>query len=111
MLPAFQYNVFSTDNYNLFYEYDVSSGFNYIIKYSDTIGIKKDLIFVVMILSFILKLQIQRGCISRSNIATTFGDDMPPDIPIIKDVSVNSNGQSVNILATNNQVLEICYLP
>ena len=94
--PAFQYNVATTsNNYNLFYEYDVSSGFNYIIDFTDTIGDKRS-DFCSYDPRFYIEIADQRGCISRSNIATTrLEDDMPPDIPIIKDVSVDINGNSV----------------
>ena len=54
----YQYNVFSTDTlYSLFYKYDDITGYNLFSKYSDTLT-QKDLIFVVMILSFIYKLLI-----------------------------------------------------
>ena len=55
-----------------------------------------------MILSFIYKLLI-RGCQSKSNLVSVhLGDDEDPDNPVITDVSVNSNGQSV-ISETNNR--------
>ena len=71
------------------------SGFNYIIDFTDTIGDKRS-DFCSYDPRFYIEIADQRGCISRSNIATTrLEDDMPPDIPIIKDVSVDINGNSV----------------
>ena len=46
--------------------------------------------------NFYIEIPDDRGCISRSNIATThLGDDTDPEIPIITDVSVNNSGQAV----------------
>ena len=93
--PAFQYNVATTSNfYNLFYD-DESSGFNYIADYLDTVGDKRS-DFCSYDPRFYIEIQDQRGCVSKSNISTAhLEDDMPPDIPIIKDVSVDMNGKSV----------------
>ena len=49
-----------------------------------------------MILSFIYKLLILEDVQSKSNLVSVhLGDDEDPDNPVITDVSVNSNGQSV----------------
>ena len=90
------YNVATTEKlYSLFYEYNVANGFDSIAEYSDTIGYKRS-DYCNYDPRFYIEIADKRGCISRSSIATThLVDDVPPEIPIIKDVSVDLNGKSV----------------
>tara|TARA_B100001093_G_scaffold455381_1_gene465462 strand:+ start:41500 stop:45054 length:3555 start_codon:yes stop_codon:yes gene_type:complete len=92
----YQYNVFSTDTlYSLFYSYDDISGFNIFSQYSDTLTQKRS-DFCSYDPEFYIQISDSRGCKSSSNIVSVhLGDDEDPDNPLITDVSVNSNGQSV----------------
>ena len=94
--PGFAYNVATTkDSFSLFYEYDVALGFDTAAKYMDTIA-NKTSDFCSYDPRFYVEIEDKRGCVSRSNIAVThLSDDTPPDIPIIKDVSVDLNGKSI----------------
>ena len=108
----YEYNVATTNKlYSLYYQYDNSLGFDMILQHPDTL-IQKRSDYCNYDPNFYIEIDDARGCVSRSNIATThLADDTEPDIPVIKDVSVNSSGQSViSWEPTNGAELYAIYL-
>ena len=90
------FNLATTEkNYSLYYEKDPITGFNMFMQHPDTFMQKQsDSCYYTP--RFYIEIGDESGCSSRSSLASVLlADDQDPDMPVIKDVSVNSTGQSV----------------